>query len=592
MARISRRRRAGRARLCDAGTAVQLGDLCGRQGLPGDARRQYLRAWRLGRGAEPCGKLADLAKSRGDLEDAALWLERGGRREPRQPLWDFRRGWVLGQAGRWAEMRRALRRYLRRPGAGDGAAPVLARVALGDYRRAAAVAEKALDRLDAEGLSSLSRAWPENWLRQHEDAFYSRHLAAVERQARAMPRSPWPPFFQAALHLRRNRPAEAGALASRLARFPVRRYGWMRYVTGLARLLDCRYEDSAREFSAALESRPADWKARCHLAEALLCLGRREEAFAQFGRAEADAARAGTAPEVQAWRGEARLWLGETAAALKDLDSAVEAGAKLALCWRGAARLLSGRTAAARVARLGGPALARRASPPRGPGAAVPARPRRRPPGRARAGGLRVGGLQPGPAARRQGALPPPLPAAARGRLRPAGPARPGSRGRGRGSPLRPGLAGPGPRSAPPRVLSARPLAGARRRGEALKPDAGHLRSASVDHDCEDPRNSTGVLMDGCPNPPPALEVVGVSVCSDSSDRTHDGTAAAGWRPASWIFDEAARASRNRARAGPGARRRDLQGDGSAEFAKNACTALMVSASLESTFLSLPRLSR
>jgi tetratricopeptide (TPR) repeat protein len=341
--------RAGRARLCDAGTAVRLGELYDRQGLAREARRQYLRAWKLDRGsAAACGKLADEAKARGDLRGAALWLARAGRLEPRQALWDFRRGWVLGQAELWADMRRALARYLRRPGAQDGAAPVLAWVALGDYRRAAAAAERGLDGLDAEGLSSLSRAWPENWLRQHDDSFYARHLAAVERQARAMPRSPWPVFFRAALHLRRNCCAEAGALASRLARFPVKRYGWMRYVTGLALLLDCRGADAVREFAAALDCRPGDWKARCHLAEALLCLGRRDEAFAQFGRAEADAAEVGAVPEVRAWRGEARLWLGETAAALADLDSAVEAGAKLALCWRGAARLLAGRSAAAR----------------------------------------------------------------------------------------------------------------------------------------------------------------------------------------------------------------------------------------------------
>ncbi|MBI5240075.1 MAG: tetratricopeptide repeat protein [Elusimicrobia bacterium] len=344
--------RAGRARLCDAATAVQLGDVYGRQGLPGRARRQYQRAWKMDRGGAPgaaaCQKLAEAAKSRGDLKAAALWLERAGRLEPKQALWDFRRGWVLGQAGRRPEMRRALRAYLCRPGAKDGAAPILAWVGLEDYRRAARAADKVLAGLDPEGLSALSRAWPENWLRQHGDEFYARHLTAVRRQGRAMPRSPWPLFFQAALHLRRNRSGEAGALAARLARFPAKRYGWMRYVTGLACLLACRYEDAVREFSAALESRPEDWKARCHLAEALLCRGRRDEAFVQFGRAETAAAKAGAAPEVWAWRGEARLWLGEAAAALEDLDRAVEAGAKLALCWRGAARLLAGSPAAAR----------------------------------------------------------------------------------------------------------------------------------------------------------------------------------------------------------------------------------------------------
>jgi tetratricopeptide (TPR) repeat protein len=343
--------RAGRARLCDAAIAVQLGDLYMRQGLPRQAQDQYRRAWKLDRtSVAACQRLADSEKSRGRLDAAALWLGRAGRLEPKEALWDFRLGWIYGQAGRWAGMRRCLRRYLRRrsPAARDGADPVLAWVCLRDYCRAAAAAEKALDTLEPDGLSLLSRAWPENWLRQHDDEFYAEHLAAVERQARARPRAPWPAFFRAALLLRRNRYVEAGAQAERLARLPQPRYGWMRYVTGLALLLDCRYAAAAAEFEAALRSRPGDWKSRCHLAEALLCLGRREEAFAQFGAAEADAAKLGAACEVWAWRGEARLWLGEAAAALADLDRAVEAGAKLALCWRGAARLLSGRPAAAR----------------------------------------------------------------------------------------------------------------------------------------------------------------------------------------------------------------------------------------------------
>ncbi|MDD5627753.1 MAG: hypothetical protein PHU21_01720 [Elusimicrobia bacterium] len=343
--------RAGRARIQDAAVAVQLGDLYQRQGLPGPARRHHLRAWKLDRSsAAACQRLAESAKSRGRLEEAAVWLRRAARLEPRSPLWDFRLGWILGQAGRWAAMRRHMRRYLKRcAGTADGAAPILAWVCLRDYRRAAAAAERALGSLDAEALAQLSRAWPENWLRQHDDAFYKGHLRAVAREERLAPGSPWPAFFRAAALLRRNRYADAGARAESLARFPGPRYGWMRYVTGLARLLDCRYAAAAAEFAAALRSRPDDWRARCHLAEALLCLGRRQEAFARFAAAEADAERVGAACEVRAWRGEARLWLGQARAALADLDQAAGAGAKLALCWRGAARLLAGRPAAARA---------------------------------------------------------------------------------------------------------------------------------------------------------------------------------------------------------------------------------------------------
>jgi tetratricopeptide (TPR) repeat protein len=342
---------AARAKLYDANTAVQLGDLYLRRGLAEQAARHYQRAWKLDRGSvAACQRLAEAAKSRGRLAEAALWMSRAGRVEGKDPLWDFRQGWIHGQAGRWPQMRRCLRRYLARRSraAADGTNPILAWVCLQDYRRAAEQAEQALDHLDPEGLALLSRAWPENWLRQHDDEFYAAHLAAVERQARAMPGSPWPDFFRASLLLRRNRYAEAAALAPRLAAFPGPRYGWMRYVTGLAALLDCRYAAAAAEFSAALACRGADWKARCHLAEALLCLHRPQQAFTQFSQAEADAAKVGAACEVWAWRGEARLWMGQAQEALADLDRAVEAGAKLALCWRGAAHLLLGRTQRAR----------------------------------------------------------------------------------------------------------------------------------------------------------------------------------------------------------------------------------------------------
>ncbi len=88
-----------------------------------------------------------------------------------------------------------------------------------------------------------------------------------------------------------------------------------------------------------LRAEPANLQARGRLAEALLCQGRAHEGLAVF--------KAGTDPSLGVWHGEALLWLGRYAAALKKFEAPGARAHHLAWCWRGAALFKLGRLRAA-----------------------------------------------------------------------------------------------------------------------------------------------------------------------------------------------------------------------------------------------------
>jgi hypothetical protein len=90
---------------------------------------------------------------------------------------------------------------------------------------------------------------------------------------------------------------------------------------------------------------PDFWQAAGTLAECALCQGREAEAFAIMDECVAHLARSGRAGDAEiatVWRGELRLWVGQYAAALADLDAAAAAERPFALGWHGAANLLLG----------------------------------------------------------------------------------------------------------------------------------------------------------------------------------------------------------------------------------------------------------
>lgn len=216
-------------------------------------------------------------------------------------------------------------------------------MALDDFARAFAEAERMLDAWSPEDADRLNAPWDDELFHRRPPAFLRERLRRLEAFGRR-PGSPWPGFYRGVLKMELGRAREAQKEFKRLQRFPAGRYGWMRYAAGIAYFSESRHRiaQAAAEFEAALRSRPDAFWARGRLAEALLCLGRESEAFAEFDRAEAALEGAKAKAHLRAWRGEALLWLGRYAEALEPLDAAAGAGSELAFCWRGGARLLLG----------------------------------------------------------------------------------------------------------------------------------------------------------------------------------------------------------------------------------------------------------
>lgn len=204
-------------------------------------------------------------------------------------------------------------------------------------------AERLLDDWDPQEADRLNAPWDDELFHRRAPAFFRERLRKLEAHGEK-PGSPWTSFFRGLLKTELGLEREASEEFARVRRLPARRYGWMRYAAGIALLTGGKdgCADAAAEFEAALRSRPDAFWARGRLAEALLCLGRERDAFAEFDRAEAGLEGEKAKAQVRAWRGEALLWLGRCAEALGPLELAVNAGSELAFCWRGGARLLLG----------------------------------------------------------------------------------------------------------------------------------------------------------------------------------------------------------------------------------------------------------
>lgn len=203
-------------------------------------------------------------------------------------------------------------------------------------KEAVAAAENILDR--RPGLDDLRCFWdPWEWDERAPREELLAELKAFERSLGPRPRGPW-------LHYYRGFLSGPGGLANfeRLEDFPAKRYGWMYFRAASEALLACEFERAADWFRRCLAGKPADWRAHCFLAETYLCLGRRDDAFAEMDLA-LKAAPESEAGQVLAWRGAFELWLGRYEEALALLDRAAALGAQCAFCWRGAALLKLGR---------------------------------------------------------------------------------------------------------------------------------------------------------------------------------------------------------------------------------------------------------
>jgi len=202
---------------------------------------------------------------------------------------------------------------------------------LGRYKAAVAAAERILD--GAPTLADLRAFWdPWEWDDRPERG-RRQALAAFSRALGPRAKSAWLPYYRADL----RGPDELRHLEE-LALFSKRRYGWMLGKAGLAALCAGRFPQAEAWLRGALGYKTSEWRTRGFLAEALLCQGRRDEAFAEMERARR-AAPADEAGQVVAWRGAFDLWLGRYDEAVRRCDEALRLGAPYAQVWKAGALL-------------------------------------------------------------------------------------------------------------------------------------------------------------------------------------------------------------------------------------------------------------
>lgn len=279
---------------------------------------------------------AQVLLSGGNRARAAKVVRRVLRLDPGNARIRLVHGQSLYISGRVEAGRALLRSGLRRAG---GALTPAERfktlMKLGRYREALRAAEKILDA--GASLDDLRAFWdPWEW---DERRSLKDHRAELKRLRAAVGSAPgpWLHYYSGSL----KGPA-ALAHFDELARFPPRRYGWMYFRAGLMALAASDFRRAADWFERALLHKPADWRARCFLAEARLCLGDTERALTEMDRALKEASEK-EAGQVLAWRGAFDLWLGRYDQALERLERAAAMSAQCAFCWKGAALLKLGR---------------------------------------------------------------------------------------------------------------------------------------------------------------------------------------------------------------------------------------------------------
>lgn len=279
---------------------------------------------------------AQVLLSGGNRARAASVVRRVLRLDPGNARIRLVHGQSLYISGRVEAGRALLRSGLRR--AGDALTPAerfKALIKLGRYREALRTAERILDA--GPSLDDLRAFWdPWEWderrsLRDHK-AELKRLRAAVGPEA-----GPWLHYYSGSL----KGPAALEHF-DELERYPPRRYGWMYFRAGLMALAASDFRRAVEWLERALRHKPADWRARCFLAEARLCLGETDRAFAEMDRALKEAGE-NEAGQVLAWRGAFDLWLGRYEEALERLEAAAALSAQCAFCWKGAALLKLGR---------------------------------------------------------------------------------------------------------------------------------------------------------------------------------------------------------------------------------------------------------
>ncbi|HBL18881.1 MAG: hypothetical protein A2X36_08005 [Elusimicrobia bacterium GWA2_69_24] len=343
-------KRAAEAEPPGAEAFATLGEFCRQRGRREEAESHLREALRLG-GGQPrlYLLLADLQRESGRLDEAARTCEEAAGLWPADPSLSFRLGQLCEQMGDAERLRGAYRKFLALPEdrRGPRVYSFMARMALGEYKRAFAEAEKLTEDWDCFSADRIFYPWDEDSRFPRAEGFYLERLPELRALEKRLPDSPWPRFYQGILQCRLHRKRRGLSLLDEVLKSDEKRYGWMRFAAGVERLEAGHYREAIEDLEASLRSRSAAWWARCRLAEARLCLGQTDAALAEFARAEAIGPEG--AAQCLAWRGEALLWLGRYAEAAELCGRALPGGSRFASCWRGAALLLSGKLDAARA---------------------------------------------------------------------------------------------------------------------------------------------------------------------------------------------------------------------------------------------------
>ncbi|MBI4678079.1 MAG: tetratricopeptide repeat protein [Elusimicrobia bacterium] len=330
----------------DLDVHLELGRVYQQRGMIPQAETRYRRAadldvrpWKARRA------LVEFLKDQA-MFDEALEVLRGIRRDLGKDAGvDFDLGWIHGKKREYGLMRKRFRSIvLPRPAVeADLFKHLCARLCIKEYASAFKTAEAILDLEEVKELETFFNPWPRVWRRDVDRAFYEEQLSALDLRIRRHPGSPWAGFFMGTIRYLLQDDGGGLAALERLPRLREKRYGWMRYLSGLVRLASGRYRPAREDFSAAVRSRPDFWLAQCHLAESLLCLGSPRRAFGLFERLLARRSLRRVFSEVSGWYGEVLLWTGHYDRARRALDAAVSEGSGLAVCWRGAVHLLENR---------------------------------------------------------------------------------------------------------------------------------------------------------------------------------------------------------------------------------------------------------
>jgi len=251
-------------------------------------------------------------------------------------------GMFYKRAGDIAGMKRAFSDFLRLPGRAELIHTYIACCTLDKYGQAFETAERIIGAPGRENV--LSRLW-NPWGDRSSSApadFFSDRLARLARASIKKELEHYRTFFRGVLIFNTGDNGAALREFEKLPDLPPKRYGWMHFPEGWARLYACDYRRALAAFRRSAMSAMSRIPSLGRIAEIHICTGRPALGFAGLRKA-LETAPARELPGLHAWDGEMRLFTGDYKAAVKALTAGAKLGDDVAFCWRGAAYAKLGR---------------------------------------------------------------------------------------------------------------------------------------------------------------------------------------------------------------------------------------------------------